>query len=103
ADYSSLVRALTESQATDRHAAMEDILDASSILLVGNDPSHQHPLTAFQIRQAVQRQGARLYVINHQEIKLRRQSSLYLKVQPHGEAEAVHALAGTETPAADLA
>jgi NADH-quinone oxidoreductase subunit G len=103
ADYSSLVRALTESQATDRHAAMEDILDASSILLVGNDPSHQHPLTAFQIRQAVQRQGARLYVIDHQEIKLRRQSSLYLTVKPRGEAEAIRALAGAEIPAADLA
>ncbi len=103
ADYSSLVRALTEAQATDRHAAMEDILDASSILLVGNDPSHQHPLTAFQIRQAVQRQGARLYVINHQEIKLRRQSSLYLTVKPRGEAEAIRALAGAETPSADLA
>ena len=103
ADYSSLVRALTESQATDRHAAMEDILDASSILLVGNDPSHQHPLTAFQIRQAVQRQGARLYIINHQEIKLRRQSSLYLTVKPGGEAEAIRALAGAETPSSDLA
>jgi NADH-quinone oxidoreductase subunit G len=103
ADYSSLVRALTESQATDRYAAMEDILHASSILLVGNDPSHQHPLTAFQIRQAVQRQGARLYVINHQEIKLRRQSSLYLTVKPRGEAEAIRTLAGAETPSADLA
>jgi NADH-quinone oxidoreductase subunit G len=102
ADYSSLVRAMTESQATDRHAAMEDILDASCILLVGNDPSHQHPLTAFQIRQAVQRQGARLYVINHQEIKLRRQSSLYLTVKSRGEAEAIRALAGAETPSADL-
>ena len=102
ADYSSLVRALTESQATDRHAAMEDILDAPSILLVGNDPSHQHPLTAFQIRQAVQRQGARLYVINHPEIKLRRQSSLYLTVKPRGEAEAIRALSGAETPSADL-
>jgi NADH-quinone oxidoreductase subunit G len=103
ADYSSLVRTLTESQAADRHAAMEDILDASSILLVGNDPSHQHPLAAYQIRQAVQRQGARLYVINHQEIKLRRQSSLYLTVKPRGEAEAIRALAGAETPSADLA
>jgi NADH-quinone oxidoreductase subunit G len=103
ADYSSLVRALTESQAVDRHATMEDILHASSILLVGNDPTHQHPLAAFQIRQAVQRQGARLYVINHEEIKLRRQSSLYVAVRPRGEAEAIRALAGTETLSAELA
>jgi NADH-quinone oxidoreductase subunit G len=103
ADYSSLVRALTESQATNRQAAMEDILLASSILLVGNDPTHQHPLTAYQIRQAVQRQGARLYVINHQEIKLRRQASLYVTVKPQGEAEVIRALAGTETSSAELA
>ena len=103
ADYSSLVRALTESQATDRHAAMEDILLASSILLVGNDPTHQHPLTAFQIRQAVQRHAARLYVINHQEIKLRRQASLYITVEPGGEAAAIRALAGTETSSTELA
>jgi NADH-quinone oxidoreductase subunit G len=102
ADYSSLVHALTESQATDRYAAMEDILHASTILLVGNDPTHQHPLTAYQIRQAVQRQGARLYVINHQEIKLRRQASLFVTVKPQGEAEAIRALAGIEIPSAEL-
>jgi NADH-quinone oxidoreductase subunit G len=103
ADYASLVRALTEAQATDQHAAMEDILHASSILLVGNDPTHQHPLTAFQIRQAVQRQGARLYVINHQQIKLRRQSSLYITVKPQGETEAIRALAGAQAPSPGLA
>jgi NADH-quinone oxidoreductase subunit G len=96
ADYPSLVRALTQSQATDRHAAMEDVLQASSILLVGNDPTQQHPLAAYQIRQAVQRQGARLYIINHQEVKLRRQSSLYVTVEPGGEAEAIRTLARSE-------
>jgi NADH-quinone oxidoreductase subunit G len=100
ADYSSLVRALTESHATDRHAAMEDIPQASSILLVGNDPTHQHPLVAFQIRQAVQRNEARLYIINHQEIKLRRQASLCVTVGPRGEADAIRALAGMEMPSA---
>jgi NADH-quinone oxidoreductase subunit G len=103
ADYSSLVRALTESQVTGRYAAMEDIVQASGILLVGNDPSHQHPLTAFHIRQAVQRQGARLYVINHQQTKLRRQSSLYLAVRPGGEAEAIRVLAGAQAPSPGFA
>jgi NADH-quinone oxidoreductase subunit G len=103
ADYSSLVRALTEAQASDRHATMEDILRASSILLVGNDPSHQHPLAAFQIRQAVQRHGASLRLINHQEIKLHRQASLYVTVEPGGEAEAIRTLAGTQASSAALA
>ncbi|MGD0127717.1 MAG: NADH-quinone oxidoreductase subunit NuoG [Terriglobia bacterium] len=101
ADYSSLVRALTEAQAGDRHAAMEDIPQASSILLVGNDPTQQHPLLAYQIRQAVQRHGAKLNVINHQEIKLHRQASFYVSVAPGGEAEAIRTLAGNETPSAE--
>jgi NADH-quinone oxidoreductase subunit G len=103
ADYPSLVRALTESRASDRHAAMEDVRHASSILLAGNDPTHQHPLIAFQIRQAVRQHGARLYIINHQEIKLRRQASLYAAVTPGGEAEAIRALAGTGVPSAYFA
>jgi NADH-quinone oxidoreductase subunit G len=98
ADYSSLVRALTEAQAGDRYASMEDIPQAPSILLVGNDPTQQHPLLAYQIRQAVQRHGARLYIINDREIKLHRQASVYVSVEPGREAEAIRALAGTGTP-----
>lgn len=102
ADYSSLVRTLTDAQATDRYASIEDVFCASSILLIGNDPTHQHPLLAYQIRQAVRQRGARLYVINDQEIKLRRQASLYLKVKDGSVGEAVRVLAGSASCAADL-
>ena len=102
ADYSSLVRALTEAQAGDRYAAMEDIPQAPSVLLVGNDPTQQHPLLAYQIRQAVQRHGARLYIINDREIKLHRQASLYITVEPGREAEPIRALAGTALPPSEL-
>jgi NADH-quinone oxidoreductase subunit G len=102
ADFSSLVRALTELGATDRYATLQEVGEASSLLLVGNDPTHQHPLLAYQIRQAVRQHGARLYIINGREIKLRRQATLYLKAQPQGEADIVHALAaGTSTGSAD--
>jgi NADH-quinone oxidoreductase subunit G len=100
ADFASLVRALTEARASDRYATMEEVAQASSILLIGNDPTHQHPLVAYQIRQAVRHRGARLFIVNGGEIKLRRQSCLYVKVKPHGEAEAVRALA--RNPARDL-
>ncbi|MBZ5513244.1 MAG: NADH-quinone oxidoreductase subunit NuoG [Acidobacteriia bacterium] len=102
ADFSSLVRALTEAGATDRYATIEDISAAKSLLLIGNDPTHQHPLIAYQIRQAVRQHGARLYIVNSREIKLRRQSSQYLQVKPQGEAEAVRALAGQAPAAQDL-
>jgi NADH-quinone oxidoreductase subunit G len=102
ADFSSLVRALTAANASDRYATVQDVFEASSILLLGNDPTHQHPLLAYQIRQAVRQHGARLYVINSSEIKLRRQAGHYLKVKLRGEALAVRALARSERPAADL-
>ena len=102
ADFSSLVRALTEAGAADRHATIEEIGAASSILVIGNDPTHQHPLIAYQVRQAVRQHGARLYVVNAGEIKLRRQASQYLQVSPRGEAEAARALAGQVTASQDL-
>jgi len=94
ADYSSLVRALTQAGATDRYATAGDLFQASSILLIGNDPTHQHPLAAFQIRQAVRQHHARLYVMNSSEIKLAlRQALVFVKVKPGGELDAIRALA----------
>jgi NADH-quinone oxidoreductase subunit G len=92
ADFSSLVRALTLARATDRYATMEDILVASSILLIGNDPTDQHPLVAYQIRQACRQHNARLYIVNRAAVKLERQASLSIRVD--SESEAVQALAG---------
>jgi NADH-quinone oxidoreductase subunit G len=101
-DYASLVRALTEAQATDRYATMEDICEAPSILLIGNDPTHQHPLLALQIRQAVRLAGARLYVLNSRAIKLQRQASLCVKVKDQGEAGAIRVLAGKQAASEEL-
>jgi len=94
ADYSSLVRALTAAGATDRYATCQDLFEASSILLIGNDPTHQHPLAAYQIRQAVRQHGARLYVVNHTRVKLaERQASIFVPTPAGEEPAAVHALA----------
>jgi NADH-quinone oxidoreductase subunit G len=99
ADFPSLVGALTAAQANDRYATIEDIGEASSILLVGNDPTHQHPLIAYQIRQAVRHHDAHLYLLNSREIKLQRQAKQSVTVPAGGEAEAIHALAGKPSPA----
>ncbi|MGE5327492.1 MAG: NADH-quinone oxidoreductase subunit NuoG [Deltaproteobacteria bacterium] len=101
ADFSSLVGTLTAAGATDRCATMQDVADASSILLIGGDPTHEHPLVAYQIRQAVRKHDAHLYVINSGEIKLRRQASAYAKVADEGAA--VKAMIGGETAAPELA
>ena len=101
-DFASLVRALTEAGATDRYARMEDVYEAPSILLAGSDPTHEHPLIALQIRQAVRQRGAHLFILNSEEIKLWRQASLAVRVKPRGEAEAIRVLAGKQAPSADL-
>jgi NADH-quinone oxidoreductase subunit G len=94
ADFSSLVGALTAAKAEGRYATIEDIAAASSILVVGNDPTHQHPLIAYQIRQAVRQHEAHLYLLNSQEIKLQRQAKQIVTVAAGGEPQAIRTLAG---------
>ncbi|MGH9812165.1 MAG: NADH-quinone oxidoreductase subunit NuoG [Candidatus Acidiferrales bacterium] len=89
ADYAALVTALGGD--TGRFAASRDLLRASAILLVGNDPTHNHPLLAAHIRLAV-RDGARLYIVNNREIKLRRQAKQFVMVPAGQEATAVESL-----------
>ena len=101
ADFPSLVGALTAAKADGRYATIEDIAEASSILLVGNDPTHQHPLIAYQIRQAVRQHDAHLYLLNSREIKLQRQAKQSVTVPAGGEAEAIRVLAGKPSPASD--
>jgi NADH-quinone oxidoreductase subunit G len=61
-------------------ASMRDVFDAPAILLIGNDPTDQHPLLAWQIRNNVRLHGARLYVVNSQPIKLQRQAVSFVQV-----------------------
>ena len=101
ADFSSLVGALTAAKAEGRYATIEDIAEASSILVVGNDPTHQHPLIAYQIRQAVRQHEAHLYLLNSQEIKLQRQAKQSVIIPAGGEADAIRTLAGQAAPGSD--
>ena len=97
ADFSGLVAALTRAQATDRYATFDDFSQASSVLLIGSNPTDEHPLVAYRIREAVRLRQARLYLINSEEIRLRRQAAIDLKIQPGQEANLVQALANGET------
>ena len=45
-------------------ATMRDVFNAPAILLIGNDPTEQHPLLAWQIRNNVRLHRAKLYVVN---------------------------------------
>jgi NADH-quinone oxidoreductase subunit G len=78
-------------------ASMRDVLNAPAILLIGNDPTNQHPLLAWQIRTNVRLRRARLYVINSAPIKLRRQATGFGLLPAGAEARAVAFLGGDDS------
>jgi NADH-quinone oxidoreductase subunit G len=75
-------------------ASMRDLYDAPAMLLIGNDPTEQHPLLAWQIRTNVRLHGARLHVINSQPIKLRRQAASFTLIPAGTEGKLAAFLAG---------
>ena len=84
-------------------ASMADVLRSPAILLIGGDPTYQHPLLAWQIRNNVRLNGAHLYVINSRVIKLCRQAKQFVRVPNGCEGESVHLLASCSEPPADSA
>ncbi|MBZ5701128.1 MAG: NADH-quinone oxidoreductase subunit NuoG [Acidobacteriia bacterium] len=102
ADYAGLHAALGEN-AAEKQLGMGDLEQATAVLLIGNDPTQQNPLVAWQIRSAIRHNGARLYILNGGEIKLRRQAKQYVRLGAGQEAAAVRWLAqGKETLTAEL-
>ncbi|HEV8523660.1 MAG TPA: NADH-quinone oxidoreductase subunit NuoG [Terriglobales bacterium] len=77
-------------------ASMRDVFHASAILLIGNNPTDQHPLLAWQIRSAVRLHRARLYLVNSSPIKLRRQATQFVQVPTGSEGKVVKFLAGDD-------
>ncbi len=71
-DYASLARAL--SGHSGKTASLRDIASACAILLVGGNPTDEHPLLAWLLRTNVRLNRARLYVANSKPIKLERQA-----------------------------
>jgi len=81
-------------------ASMADVFTAPAILLIGNDPTEQHPLLAWQIRNNVRLHRSRLYVVNSKPIKLRRQASSFMQI-PAGAEGQVAAFLGGDDAAVD--
>jgi NADH-quinone oxidoreductase subunit G len=101
ADFPALASALRgKPEAT---ASMADVFTAPAILLIGNDPTEQHPLLAWQIRNNVRLHRAKLYVINSESIKLRRQATEFVQIPARSEEKLASFLAGDEAAADSLA
>jgi NADH-quinone oxidoreductase subunit G len=79
-----------------RMASLRDTLTAKAALIVGGDPTNQSPATAWNLRTAVRNNGAKLYVVNTDEIKLRRQAKAFVRLQPFGYGALAGFLAGDD-------
>jgi len=97
ADFPALVSALRGK--ADATASMADVFTAPAIVLIGNDPTEQHPLLAWQIRNNVRLRRARLYVINSKPIKLQRQAASFIQIPTGAEGQVAAFLAGSDAAA----
>ncbi len=91
-DYTGLVTALGE-RARDAMLTMEQLYESKAVLVIGNDPTNQNPLVAWQIRSGIRHFATKLFVINAQEIKLARKATQFVKVAAGHENSAVRWLA----------
>ncbi len=95
ADYTGLMTALGE-RAADSLLTMDELYRSKAVLVVGNDPTDQNPLAAWQIRSGIRHFGTKLFIINARDIKLRRQAKVFAKVAERQEGAALRWLAHEE-------
>jgi NADH-quinone oxidoreductase subunit G len=81
-DYAAFARALAGHAA--KSASLRDIASAPAILLVGGDPTEEHPLLAWELRTNFRHNKARLYIANSKSIKLERQARAVQGLPPNG-------------------
>ncbi|OLC98574.1 MAG: NADH dehydrogenase (quinone) subunit G [Acidobacteria bacterium] len=95
ADYTGLITALGE-RAADSLLTMEQLYQSKAVLLIGNDPTNQNPLVAWQIRSGIRHFGTKLFLINANEIKLKRKAQQFVKIATGQEAAILKWLAHEE-------
>jgi NADH-quinone oxidoreductase subunit G len=100
ADFPAFARAISGKE--NITATMRDVATAPAIVLIGNDPTEQHPLLAWNIRTNVRLNQAELYVINARPIKLRRQAAAFLQIPEGREGKFVAFLNGDDAAAGSL-
>src|SRR5580765_6723570 len=100
ADFAGFARAVAGKK--DITATMRDVASAPAILLIGNDPTERHPLLAWNIRTNVRLNGAKLFVVNSQPIKLQRQAARFVQIPEGREGKLVAFLNGDDAAAGTL-
>ena len=94
ADYASFIRAFAGRHS--RAASLRDIAKAPAILLIGGNPTEEHPLLAWNLRTNVRLNKARLYIANSNAIKLERQAKMTLRLPADGYSTLAAYLGGSD-------
>ena len=81
-DYAAFARALAGH--SGKSVSLRQIGAAPAILLIGGDPTEEHPLLAWELRTNVRLNKARLYIANSKSIKLERQAKAVQGLPPNG-------------------
>jgi NADH-quinone oxidoreductase subunit G len=97
ADYVTLATALAGT--TGKFASQHCVEKAKALLIVGGDPTNQAPLTAWNLRTNVRLNNARVYIANHEELKLRRQARAFIQVSQFGYGALAQYLGGKDAAA----
>jgi NADH-quinone oxidoreductase subunit G len=101
ADYVGFARALAGHE--NRAASLRDVGNAPAILLIGGNPTEEHPLLAWEIRTNVRLNKARLYVAHTDRIKLERQAKATLRIPTGGYAKLAGYFSGDNATINDAA
>ncbi|MGO8718888.1 MAG: molybdopterin-dependent oxidoreductase [Acidobacteriaceae bacterium] len=96
-DYVTFTRALAGQQ--HRMASVADAASAPAIFIIGNDPTEQHPLLAWNLRTNVRHNCTRIYLANHREIKLHRQAKSFVQIPTDAYGDFARFLGGEENSA----
>ena len=95
ADYAGLLTALGEGASVSL-LTMEQLYQSKAVLVIGNDPTNQNPLVAWQIRSGIRHFGTKLFIINSNEIKLKRQAKQFVSIAAGQEPTVLRWLAHEE-------
>ncbi|HTU50577.1 MAG TPA: molybdopterin-dependent oxidoreductase, partial [Acidobacteriaceae bacterium] len=96
-DYVRFMRALAGQ--SHRMASVSDAGSAQAVFVLGNDPTEQHPLLAWNLRTNVRHNSTRIYLADHRELKLRHQAKSFVRISAHAYGDFVQFLSGQETHA----
>jgi NADH-quinone oxidoreductase subunit G len=101
ADYAAFARALAGHKG--KAARLRDTATAPAILLIGGNPTEEHPLLGWNLRTNVRLNRARLYIANAKAIKLERMAKATLRLPADGYPALAAYLGGSNAILKDAA